>query len=31
MGWSGDGHNHWHVIGLEEYELDRLDNGHARA
>ncbi len=27
MGWSGDGHNHWHVIGLEEYELDRLDNG----
>ena len=27
MGWSGDGHNHWHVVGLEEYELDRLDNG----
>ncbi len=27
MGWSGDGHNHWHVIGLEEYVLDRLDNG----
>ena len=27
MGWSGDNHNHWHVIGLEEYELERLDNG----
>ena len=27
MGWAGDGHNHFHVIGLEEYELDRLDNG----
>ncbi len=27
LGWSGDGHNHFHVIGLEEYELDRLDNG----
>lgn len=27
MQWSGDGHIHWHVVGLEEYELDRLDNG----
>lgn len=27
MYWSGDGHNHWHVRDLEEYELVRLDNG----
>jgi hypothetical protein len=27
MYWSGDGHNHWHVRDLEEYELIRLDNG----
>jgi hypothetical protein len=27
MYWAGDGHNHWHVRDLEEYELIRLDNG----
>lgn len=27
MTFAGDGHNHWHVVGLEQYELDRLDNG----
>jgi hypothetical protein len=25
--FGGDGHNHWHVDGLERYELHRLDNG----
>jgi Lysyl oxidase len=25
--WGGDGHSHWHVKGLETYELNRLDNG----
>ena len=25
--WGSDGHNHWHVRDLENYELDRLDNG----
>ena len=25
--WGGDGHSHWHVRDLENYELDRLDNG----
>ena len=25
--WGGDGHSHWHVLDLESYELDRLDNG----
>jgi hypothetical protein len=25
--WGGDGHTHWHVRDLENYELDRLDNG----
>lgn len=27
MQWSGDGHNHWHVVGLQEYVLARLDYG----
>jgi lysyl oxidase len=27
MFWSGDGHNHWHVQDLEEFDLQRLDNG----
>ncbi len=27
MQYSGDGHNHWHVLNLESYELDRTDNG----
>jgi hypothetical protein len=25
--YGGDGHNHWHVLNLERYELERLDNG----
>jgi hypothetical protein len=25
--FGGDGHNHWHVNALEQYELRRLDNG----
>lgn len=25
--FGGDGHNHWHIIGLENSELIRLDNG----
>ena len=25
--WGGDGHSHWHIRDLENYELDRLDNG----
>lgn len=25
--YGGDGHNHWHVKDLEDYRLDRLDNG----
>ena len=25
--YSGDGHNHWHFKDLQNYELDRLDNG----
>ncbi len=27
MYYSGDGHNHWHVQDLEDFELIRLDNG----
>lgn len=27
MYFSGDGHNHWHVRDLEDFELVRLDNG----
>ena len=27
MYFSGDGHNHWHVRDLEDFELIRLDNG----
>jgi hypothetical protein len=27
MYFGGDGHNHWHVQDLEEFELTRLDNG----
>jgi Lysyl oxidase len=27
MYFGGDGHNHWHVRDLEEFELTRLDNG----
>ncbi len=27
MIFAGDGHNHWHISGLESYTLDRLDNG----
>ena len=27
MYWSGDGHNHWHLRDLEDFELIRLDNG----
>jgi len=27
MLFAGDGHNHWHVTNLEEYALERLDNG----
>ncbi len=27
MYFSGDGHNHWHVQDLEDFELVRLDNG----
>lgn len=25
--FGGDGHNHWHVNNLQDYLLDRLDNG----
>jgi hypothetical protein len=25
--WGGDGHNHWHVQDLLDFELVRLDNG----
>jgi hypothetical protein len=25
--FGGDGHNHWHVTDLEDFELQRLDNG----
>jgi lysyl oxidase len=25
--WGGDGHNHWHVQDLLDFELIRLDNG----
>ncbi len=27
MYFGGDGHNHWHVRNLEDFELQRLDNG----
>jgi hypothetical protein len=27
MEFGGDGHNHWHVRNLEDFELERLDNG----
>ena len=27
MIYSGDGHNHWHLVDLESYELIRKDNG----
>ncbi len=27
MYFGGDGHNHWHVRDLEDFELERLDNG----
>ena len=27
MYFGGDGHNHWHVQDLEDFELIRLDNG----
>ena len=27
MYFAGDGHSHWHVTNLEEYTLERLDNG----
>jgi hypothetical protein len=27
MIFGGDGHNHWHVQNLEDFELVRLDNG----
>jgi hypothetical protein len=27
MYFGGDGHNHWHVRDLEDFELVRLDNG----
>ena len=27
MVFGGDGHNHWHVRNLEDFELVRLDNG----
>jgi hypothetical protein len=27
MEFGGDGHNHWHVKQLEDFELQRLDNG----
>ena len=27
MEFGGDGHNHWHVQNLEDFELQRLDNG----
>jgi hypothetical protein len=27
MEFGGDGHNHWHVQNLEDFELVRLDNG----
>lgn len=27
MIYSGDGHNHWHLVDLENYDLLRLDNG----
>jgi hypothetical protein len=27
MYFAGDGHNHWHLKDLEDYELIRLDNG----
>jgi len=27
MYFAGDGHNHWHVQDLEDFELIRLDNG----
>src|SRR5918997_264646 len=27
MVFGGDGHNHWHVTNLQDFELERLDNG----
>jgi hypothetical protein len=27
MVFGGDGHNHWHVTNLQDFELRRLDNG----
>ncbi len=27
MYFGGDGHNHWHVRDLEDFQLERLDNG----
>src|SRR5918998_3922425 len=27
MVFGGDGHNHWHVKNLQDFELTRLDNG----
>src|ERR687894_48451 len=27
MVFGGDGHNHWHVTNLQDFELTRLDNG----
>ena len=27
MYFGGDGHNHWHVQDLEDFQLERLDNG----
>src|SRR5918998_2668272 len=27
MVFGGDGHNHWHVRNLQDFELTRLDNG----
>jgi lysyl oxidase len=27
MEFGGDGHSHWHVQNLEDFELQRLDNG----
>jgi Lysyl oxidase len=25
MSWSGDGHDHWHVLGFQEFKLVSLD------
>ncbi len=30
MTWSGDGHNHWHIVGYQRFVLNKLDGTHMR-